>query len=255
MRHYDAGDAVKVEDIACDLMRRLCIERSRRFIGKQNGGLLQQAPGYGNALLFAAGQPLSVFAAEIAVAPLSDQCVKVGMADGVLYLLLGEAAEHGNIVPDGRIKDENILLNDRNKLIQGFGSDASQLRIVDKDIPSVVPGSCRQQIEHCGFSAAACANHRIRLPGIEECGNSVQDLLAVVIAERNVFKPYAACKMGKLRSSLGYGIAFKRGRQLIYKATGSFAACKQSRKLCDGRYHEVHKVYKDYNNAGGKSIA
>ena len=98
-------------------MRRLCIERSRRFIGKQNGGLFKQAPCDGNALLFAAGQPLAVFAAEIAVAPLRNQCVKVGMADGVLYLLLGKAAEHGNIVPDGRIKDENILLNDRNKLI------------------------------------------------------------------------------------------------------------------------------------------
>ena len=57
------------------------------------------------------------------------------------------AVEHGDIIPDGRIKNKHILLYNRNHFIQAFAADLPQFGIVIADGTGITIVGCHQQIQ------------------------------------------------------------------------------------------------------------
>ena len=60
-----AGNALEILYVPRHLIGRLGVQRRRHLVGKEHGGALQEAPGDGDALLFAAGEVLAVLAAPV----------------------------------------------------------------------------------------------------------------------------------------------------------------------------------------------
>ena len=120
MRDDDARNAGQGQDIVCDLMCRLCVQRGGCLVSQQNRRVLEKTSRNRDALLLAAGEAAAVFPAEIVLAALCEQGFQLRTAYGLRQFLRREAAEHGNVVADGGIENKHILLNDRHRLIQGF---------------------------------------------------------------------------------------------------------------------------------------
>lgn len=54
--HNDPGHSGKIQQIGCDLVGRLGIQRRSGFVRQQDGGSFQQAPGNGYTLFLSAGK-------------------------------------------------------------------------------------------------------------------------------------------------------------------------------------------------------
>ena len=163
----DARQIVEAEDVGDDPVRRVGIQCGGGLIRQQNGGFLEQTARDGDTLLLSAGEALAVFAAEEGIAALGDQLAQVRSAQGFLHQGFGEIPEEGDVFADGRIEDEDILLNDCQLAVQRGDIGGAQFDAVIADGAGIVCMGALEEIEQGGFSAAARTDYGIGLAGLE----------------------------------------------------------------------------------------
>ena len=84
------------------------------LVQQQNGAVLQNGPGYGDALALAAGEPIAILPGGgiVSLFHVSDEAVAVGRPAGRLdFSIGGIGAGVSDIVPDGVVKEEHILIH------------------------------------------------------------------------------------------------------------------------------------------------
>ena len=106
----DSCDAGKIKDIGRDLICRLGIQSRRDLVSQKDGGILKETSGDRYPLLLTTGQAVAVLSAKIVFTTLADQFPQIRADDRLLHFLFGKIPEHRDVVLNGRIKDEHILL-------------------------------------------------------------------------------------------------------------------------------------------------
>ena len=206
-------------------------------------------------MLFPAGQSLAVFPAEIVLPALRQKLVQMGAANGHVKLLLRKVTEHGHVIPDGSVEYKHILLDVGDHLIERFGGNASQLRIVEENIALVIRAARHQQMEQRGFPAAAAAYDGIRLSRLKDGGNIVQNIFSFLIAEGNLLQTDTFFQPGNIGAPRGGRILLQCRGQLVDQAAGRLAAGQQTRQLRNGLDHKIHQVHEHNHGAGRQSAS
>ena len=156
----DAGDA-PVADGLDRLVLRPGIEGAGRLVQNDDRGILGQDPGDLQALALAAGQVLAVFRdpAVIAARPLHDIVVDLGVAGRQDdFKILDRVIPHADVVGDGVLKQDDVLVHDRDRARKDTPGNVSDGLAVEEDLAA--PGLVEAADELAdGRLAAAAAAH------------------------------------------------------------------------------------------------
>ena len=168
---------------------RLAVWASRGgggLIHQQHRGAPEQAAGDGHPLTLTAGEAHAVLSAAVVLSPLLQHPVQSGLPHRRVYLLRREIAEHGDIVADGVVKQEYILADQADQVIEAVRIDVPHLHPVHRDGAAVVPAGAHQQIEQGGLSRPGGAHQGIALPRLEADGQVVQNRFIRFVTEGDV---------------------------------------------------------------------
>ena len=121
---------------------------------------MNQRAGNGNPLFLSAGE-IAAFLAHNGV-----QTVRHGgqiarqsaVPQGLFHLLVGERLAQGDVVPDGGIEQEHVLLNVAHLLLKLLRGEVFRVFAIKADCPAVVRqpaqpsqgGACRKERQTCG---------------------------------------------------------------------------------------------------------
>ena len=224
-------------------MSRLRVQCGGGFIHQQHLRVFQKAAGDGDALLFAAGQAGAVFAAQGIFAPLGDQLGQPGQANGPLYRFFREIREQGDVFPDGGVKDEHVLLNDGDQVIQRGTADVPKLLPIVKNLPGIASLGGTQQVQQGGLAAAGCADNGVAFARFKRKGNVSQNRLVIFVGKSQMGKFDALCQRTELCVSFRLPGCFQCGGRLGDQRPGRLPLRQTDRDDADGADNVVHQLY------------
>ena len=128
----------------------------------------------------------AVFAALIVVAALFQKRGQARLLNGVLHLRVVKRAEHRDVAADGAVEHKDVLLNDRQDVIERLRADLAQLVAVEEHLALVVVKAAKQEVQKRRFAAAGTADDGVALPHLERHVDVAQNRRALVIAKGQI---------------------------------------------------------------------
>ena len=171
VRVDDAGQAVRDDERGAPLHElpqglvdhrlALGVHARQGFVEDQDGGVLEDGPGDGDALALAAGEPGAALAHH-GLVPLrepGDEVMDVGRPGGPLQLLLGGfGLGHAQVVRDGAVEQVGVLGHHRDVPAQDPEGDGADVPAAQQHAP--LPGVGEAQHErHQGRFARSAGTH------------------------------------------------------------------------------------------------
>ena len=224
-------------------MSRLRVQSGGGFVHQQHLRVFQQTAGNRNPLLFAAGQAASVLPAEIVLPAFPNQPGKAGQANGPLHCFLWKIRKQCDVFPDGGVKDEHVLLNDGDQVIQRGTADVSELLPIVKNLPGIAGLGGAQQVQQGGLAAAGCADNGVAFARFKRKGNVSQNRLVIFVGKSQMGKFDALCQRTELHGAFRLPGCFQRGGRLGDQRPGRLPLRQTDRDDADGADNVVHQLY------------
>ena len=130
-----------------------------------------------------------------------------------MQLRVGKRLAEGDVLPDGGVEEEDVLLDVTHLLLQLFGGDGAQVGVVKIDLPGVVRQPAQQELEQRGLATAGRPGEGVLFAFFKAEGSVGEDGLFTV-GKRDVLHAEGVGKSGKrlLRALRG---ALRLGGQLF----------------------------------------
>ena len=174
---------------------RFHIHAGSGIVKNQDGRVDQHGAGNGQALALAAGQSAAAFPHPgiIAIGQVHYLVVQLGDFGGVDNVRLGGVGHPvGNVVPDGGVKEKNILLDNAHIAAQGFQGELPDVHAVDGHpaVGNIIKAG--QQVDDSAFAAARRAQDGGYLPRFGGNVDAFQGRGTGVISKGCLVKLYPA---------------------------------------------------------------
>ena len=252
---HHPGEALQIQNRAGDAEGCLLIQGSSGLVHQKHGGVPQQTPGDGHPLALAAGEPRAVLPAEVALALLLDDGGKARKLLGPLDLLGRKVPEHGDVVPQGAVEHEHVLLHQGDQLVEGLGADGGELPAVVEDFPRVAAVARHKQIQQGGLPRAGSAHQGVAFPRLELGVYVVEHLLPLLVGEGEVPHLDALLQLfgdgrALLPDVLGEGV-----RQLVHKGQSRPAVGQHLGALLQEHDGKPAELEEHRGHARGDAIA
>ena len=146
----------------------LAVERARRLVEDQDGGVFQDGARDGDALTLAAGELDAAFAHErlVALREPVDEVVRVGLARGVDDFLAARAgAAIGNVFRDAAAEEEDFLRHDGHLSAQGAQGIFRRRTAVEQESARFRVIEAQEQGNERGLPAPLGPTSATRSPG------------------------------------------------------------------------------------------
>ena len=171
----------------------LVVQCTGGLVQNQDGRVLQEHTGNGDALLLAAGQ-LDAALSDVGVkAVLQGQNEPLGTGQtGRLHDLLagGTGLAVGNVLGHRAAEQVHVLLHDADVLPQALQGDMADILPVDEDAAVRHLVKAGDQVAQGGLAAAGSAHQRQPLPGVDVQTDIVQHLVVVIrVLKADVLEP------------------------------------------------------------------
>ena len=226
----------------------LGVQRTRAFVHQQDGTLVNERTGDGDALLLSAGDVAALFPDD-GIQPVRHprqiprQCAVLHC---LLQLLLRELLAQRDVLPDGGVEQEYILLDIAHLLLQLFRRNGADVGFIQRNVPRIIGQPTQQKFQQCRLSAAGRPGQRIFFPFFKPEGYIFQNRLFAV-AEGKIFDRDGVCKrpqrlllrlpvlhmagdLGKIRSACRKG--HRQLRDLIQSVIHACTDISGSHKGC-----------------------
>ena len=94
-------------------IRVLLVQGAGAFVYQEDGAVMDKGPGDGHPLLLPAGEIAALLAYDgvQAIGHGGKVAGQGAVLQGLLHLFIGEGFAQGDIVPDGGVEEEHVLLN------------------------------------------------------------------------------------------------------------------------------------------------
>ena len=124
------------------------VQRAGALVHQKDGAVVDQGPGDGDPLLLASGEIAAFFAYHgvQAVGHGGEVANQRAVPQGPFHLLVGECLPQGDVVPDGRIKEEDVLLDVAHLGLKLLGGEASGVFSIEADRPAVVRQPAQEEL-------------------------------------------------------------------------------------------------------------
>ncbi len=176
----DDGDAGAVEFLEefHDLATAVGIEVAGGFIGHEDGGIVDEGAGDGDALLLAAGEFVGAVVEALAEADLFEEFLRAG---GFVVDFVAVDEWEGDVVDGGGAAQEVELLEDE---ADGFGADVGELVVVEpgdvfvEELEGAGVGLVEEaeEVEEGRFAGAGLAHDGDEFTGFNVQGDATQGL-------------------------------------------------------------------------------
>ncbi len=153
------------------------VEVARGFVQQQQGGVLQEGAGDGDALGLAAGYAMAAFAdaGEEAGGKAGREFGDAGLAGGFLNLGGGGlGAGEADVVQDGAGEEGWLLADPGGELVQRLGDDVGDVGAVQEDAAGVGADEAEQELDDGGFAGAGGTGEDEDLAGGDDEAQAVQ---------------------------------------------------------------------------------
>ena len=170
-------------ELLLDIALRLHVHGRRGVVQDQDGRILQEGPGQGDALLLAAGEPHATLAYDgvVAVRHGVDEVVGIRHDCGFLHLL--EAAVRpavGDVALDGVGEQEHVLHGHADVIPQVVQVHVPDIRAVHQHLPGGGVIEPAQQVHQRGLAGACGADDAYSLPGLHAEIDVLYDVIVAV---------------------------------------------------------------------------
>src|ERR1035437_2875179 len=158
----------------------LGVKRGGGLVEDENGRVLEDGAGDGDALAFAAGKPEAFFADDgvVALRHAQDEVVREGVARGLchhagfhVWSSVGDVVAHGVVEQNGLLRDLGNLAAERGK------RHIAQVVTIDEDAAGGDVEEARDEIDEGGLPCPAGTDQRKNFAGIYLQVDVVQDLV------------------------------------------------------------------------------
>ena len=179
----------------------LVVQGARGLVEDEDGRILQEYAGDGDALFLPAGKPCPAFTDEgvIAVREFADKVVDIGAPGGFNDLVHGGARSAvGDVVPDGAGEEIDVLLDHADLASQALKGQGAHVFSVDGD-----PAACHvieagQERADCCLAAAGRADEGDGSSGRDLEGYMGEDgRVVIAVVKGYVLVAYAAFHIGE----------------------------------------------------------
>ena len=169
--YEDAGEsvfAVEALEEGEDAFGGLGVEIAGGFVGQQEFGLGDEGAGYGEALLFPAGELAGAMVAAVGQFDACEPCG--GFGEGLLAVDAAREKRHGYVFEGGELGEEVVELPDvadvAVAVVAGlFGGEGGDVDVAAEDFAGGGFVECGEKVEEGAFAGAGLADDGDHLAG------------------------------------------------------------------------------------------
>ena len=244
MGNDDAGVAVQLQNGVQHLKGGLRVQGRRGLIHEQHRCLPQKRSGDRDSLPLAAGEAGAVFTAEIVRALFVDELFQPRKAHSAVNVFLREFGEHGDVVADGAVKDEDVLLDDGHQIVEGAGGNILQFLAVVKDLALIAFRGGHQEVQNRRFAASGAADQGVAAARAQFHVHVTQHRLSLFIGKCKILDRDPIGELRRDQLALFGNVFVQRLRQLVDQRVGGHHACEKRREYLDWPQHVVQQLNK-----------
>ena len=193
----DDDDGATLHEVAeRDLDERfaLGVESGGGFVEDEDGGVLQDGAGDGDALAFAAGEAEALFADDgvVALRHAQDEVVGEGVAGGLYDLFGGNIGlAVGDVVAHGVVEEDRLLRDLGDLFAERLESEGANIVAVDEDAAAADVVEARDEIDQRALPCPAGADESEHFADADFEVDVVEDLVLAFfggVGEADVFE-------------------------------------------------------------------
>lgn len=213
------------------------VESGGSFVEDEDARIFKDCAGDGDSLALAAGETDTVFANDgiVAFGKLADEGVSIGGLCGGDDLLEGDiSAAVGNVVAHRVVEEDGFLCDHADLLAEGAERDVADVDAINEDGAGGDVVETGDEVDQCGFSAAAGADDSDEFTGTDGQIQIFDDGWGVrLVREVHMLKANFVLKRWEVNRTRGLGDSYWRIQESVDAPNSSRGSLNDVVQLCD----------------------